>query len=151
MAEDLADYLESFNINVRYLHSDIDALERVEILRDLRLGVFDVLIGVNLLREGLDYLRYHWLPLLMQIKKGFLRSDRSLIQTAGRAARNANGRIVMYADKITGSMQRMMDETQRRRQIQLAYNEEHGIVPKTVTKSRDQIMRGTVIAEETPR
>ena len=148
MAEDLADYLESFNIQVRYLHSDIDALERVEILRDLRLGVFDVLIGVNLLREGLDLPEVSLVAIIDADKEGFLRSDRSLIQTAGRAARNANGRIVMYADKITGSMQRMMDETSRRRKIQLAYNEEHGIVPKTVKKSRDQIMRGTVIAEE---
>ena len=148
MAEDLADYLESFGINVRYLHSDIDALERVEILRDLRLGVFDVLIGVNLLREGLDLPEVSLVAIIDADKEGFLRSDRSLIQTAGRAARNANGRIVMYADKITGSMQRMMDETNRRRKIQLAYNEEHGIIPKTVTKSRDQIMRGTLIAEE---
>ena len=148
MAEDLCDYLDSFGINVRYLHSDIDALERVEILRDLRLGTFDVLIGVNLLREGLDLPEVSLVAIIDADKEGFLRSDRSLIQTAGRAARNANGRIVMYADTITGSMQRMMDETNRRRAIQLAYNEEHGIVPKTVKKSRDQIMRGTLIAEE---
>ena len=148
MAEDLTDYLESFGIRVRYLHSDIDALARVEILRDLRLGEFDVLIGVNLLREGLDLPEVSLVAIIDADKEGFLRSDRSLIQTAGRAARNANGRIVMYADNITGSMQRMMDETNRRRAIQLAYNEEHGIVPKTVTKSRDQILQGTVIAEE---
>ena len=148
MAEDLADYLDSFGISVRYLHSDIDALERVEILRDLRLGVFDVLIGVNLLREGLDLPEVSLVAIIDADKEGFLRSDRSLIQTAGRAARNANGRIVMYADRITGSMQRMMDETKRRRAIQLAYNEEHNIIPKTVTKSRDQIMRGTLVAEE---
>lgn len=148
MAEDLADYLESFGIKVRYLHSDIAALERVEILRDLRLGVFDVLIGVNLLREGLDLPEVSLVAIIDADKEGFLRSDRSLIQTAGRAARNANGRIVMYADKITGSMQRMMDETERRRVIQLAYNEEHGITPKTVMKSKDEIMQGTMIAEE---
>ncbi|MBX2821577.1 MAG: excinuclease ABC subunit UvrB [Rhodothermaceae bacterium] len=148
MAEDLADYLDSFGISVRYLHSDIDALQRVEILRDLRLGVFDVLIGVNLLREGLDLPEVSLVAIIDADKEGFLRSDRSLIQTAGRAARNANGRIIMYADRITGSMQRMMDETKRRRVIQLAYNEEHNIIPKTVTKSRDQIMRGTLVAEE---
>lgn len=148
MAEDLTDYLESFGILVRYLHSDIDALERVEILRDLRLGEFDVLIGVNLLREGLDLPEVSLVAIIDADKEGFLRSDRSLIQTAGRAARNANGRIIMYADRITGSMQRMMDETERRRKIQLAYNEEHNITPKTVMKSRDQIMQGTLIAEE---
>lgn len=148
MAEDLADYLASYNVKVRYLHSDIAALERVEILRDLRLGEFEVLIGVNLLREGLDLPEVSLVAILDADKEGFLRSDRSLIQTAGRAARNANGRILMYADNITGSMERMMDETNRRREIQLAYNEEHGITPKTVLKSREQIMQGTIIAEE---
>ena len=148
MAEDLADYLDSFGIRVRYLHSDIDALNRVEILRDLRLGTFDVLIGVNLLREGLDLPEVALVAILDADKEGFLRSDRSLIQTAGRAARNAEGRILMYADRITGSMQRMMDETERRRALQLAYNEDHGITPQTVYKSREQIMQGTVIAEE---
>ncbi len=148
MAEDLSDYLESFGIQVRYLHSDIDALARVEILRDLRLGVFDVLIGVNLLREGLDLPEVSLVAIIDADKEGFLRSDRSLIQTAGRAARNANGKIIMYADRITGSMQRMMNETERRRAIQLEYNEEHGIIPKTVTKSKDEILHGTVIAEE---
>jgi excinuclease ABC subunit B len=148
MAEDLADYLQSFGLRVRYLHSDIDALERVEILRGLRLGEFDVLIGVNLLREGLDLPEVALVAILDADKEGFLRSDRSLIQTAGRAARNVNGRIVMYADTVTGSMARMMEETERRRAIQLAYNEEHGIVPRTVTKSREEIMSGTVIAEE---
>ena len=148
MAEDLTDYLDSFGVQVRYLHSDIDALERVEILRDLRLGAFDVLIGVNLLREGLDLPEVSLVAILDADKEGFLRSDRSLIQTSGRAARNANGRILMYADTVTGSMQRTIDETERRRAIQLAYNEKHGITPKTVFKSRDQIMRGTVIAEE---
>jgi excinuclease ABC subunit B len=148
MAEDLADYLESFGIKVRYLHSDIDALDRVEILRDLRLGTFDVLIGVNLLREGLDLPEVSRVVILDADKEGFLRSDRSLIQTAGRAARNVSGRIIMYADRTTGSMQRMLDETNRRREIQIAYNEEHGIIPRTVFKSRDEIMRGTIIAEE---
>lgn len=148
MAEDLADYLDSFGIRVRYLHSDIDALERVDILRDLRLGVFDVLIGVNLLREGLDLPEVSLVAILDADKEGFLRSDRSLIQTAGRAARNADSLVILYADKVTGSMQRMMDETDRRREIQLAYNAEHGIVPKTVTKSRDQILKGTIVAEE---
>jgi excinuclease ABC subunit B len=148
MAEDLADYLESFGVKVRYLHSDIDALDRVEILRDLRLGTFDVLIGVNLLREGLDLPEVSRVAILDADKEGFLRSDRSLIQTSGRAARNVNGRIIMYADRITGSMERMLSETTRRREIQLAYNEEHGITPHTVMKSREDIMRGTIIAEE---
>ena len=148
MSEDLADYLSSFDVRVRYLHSEIDALERVDILRDLRLGVFDVLIGVNLLREGLDLPEVSLVAILDADKEGFLRSDRSLIQTAGRAARNANSQIIMYGDRITGSMQRMMDETQRRRTIQLAYNEEHGIVPRTVLKSREQILAGTSISSE---
>ncbi len=148
MAEDLADYLDSYGISVRYLHSDIDALERVEILRDLRLGSFDVLVGVNLLREGLDLPEVSLVAILDADKEGFLRSDRSLIQTAGRAARNVNGLIVMYGDNITGSMARMMEETTRRRAIQLAYNEEHGIIPRTVLKSREQIMQGTIIANE---
>ncbi len=148
MAEDLSDYLASYGIEVRYMHSDIDALERVEILRDLRLGRFTVLVGVNLLREGLDLPEVSLVAIIDADKEGFLRSERSLIQTAGRAARNVNGRIIMYADKITDSMRRMMDETGRRREIQLAYNEEHGIVPTTVYKSVEDIMRSTIIAEE---
>lgn len=148
MAEDLADYVDSFGVSVRYLHSDIAALERVEILRDLRLGAFDVLIGVNLLREGLDLPEVSLVAILDADKEGFLRSDRSLIQTAGRAARNVNGRIIMYGDEITGSMSRMMEETARRREKQLAYNQEHGIIPKTVYKSKDQIIQGTGIVDE---
>ncbi|TDI72552.1 MAG: excinuclease ABC subunit UvrB [Bacteroidetes bacterium] len=148
MAEDLADYLDSYGLLVRYLHSDIAALDRVEILRGLRLGEFDVLIGVNLLREGLDLPEVSLVAIMDADKEGFLRSDRSLIQTAGRAARNVNSKIIMYADKMTGSMQRMMDETDRRREIQRAYNEAHGIIPTTIRKSIDQIMEGTVIAEE---
>ena len=148
MAEDLADYLDSFGVRVRYLHSDIAALDRVEILRGLRLGEFDVLIGVNLLREGLDLPEVSLVVILDADKEGFLRSDRSLIQTAGRAARNINSKILMYADKKTGSMERMIDETERRRKIQIAYNKEHGITPQTIRKSIDQIKEGTIIAEE---
>ncbi len=148
MAEDLADYLDGYGIKVRYLHSDIAALDRVEILRGLRLGTFDVLIGVNLLREGLDLPEVSLVAILDADKEGFLRSDRSLIQTAGRAARNVRSKILLYADKVTGSMERMMDETDRRRAIQEAYNLEHDITPTTVKKSIDQIMEGTSIADE---
>jgi excinuclease ABC subunit B len=150
MSEDLTDYLDSFGVRVRYLHSDIDALARVDILRDLRLGEFDVLIGVNLLREGLDLPEVSLVAILDADKEGFLRSERSLIQTAGRAARNANSSVIMYANKVTDSMRRMMDETERRREIQQAYNEEHGITPTTVIKSTDQIRRGTAIADHKP-
>ncbi|MXW15433.1 MAG: excinuclease ABC subunit UvrB [Rhodothermaceae bacterium] len=148
MAEDLTDYLESFGIQCRYLHSDIDALTRVELLRDLRLGAYDVLVGVNLLREGLDLPEVSLVAIIDADKEGFLRSDRALIQTAGRAARNINSKIILYADKVTGSMQRMLDETNRRRTKQLAYNEKHGIVPQTVHKDRRDVLRGTVVAEE---
>jgi excinuclease ABC subunit B len=147
MAEDLTEYLDSFGIRVRYLHSDIDALERVEILRDLRLGNFDVLVGINLLREGLDLPEVSLVAILDADKEGFLRSDRSLIQTAGRAARNVRGKVIMYADTITDSMRRMLDETERRRAIQEAFNEAHGITPETVKKSVDDVMRSTVVAD----
>ena len=147
MSEDLTDYLKSFDVRVRYMHADIDALERVDILRDLRLGEFDVLVGINLLREGLDLPEVSLVAILDADKEGFLRSDRSLIQTAGRAARNAEGRVILYADRVTGSMQRMMEETERRRKIQIEHNLTHGITPKTVSKSLDDIRKGTIIAD----
>lgn len=140
MAEELTKYLSKLNIKVRYIHSEVDTIERVEILRDLRLGGFDVLIGVNLLREGLDLPEVSLVAILDADKEGFLRNDRSLTQTAGRAARNSNGLVIFYADKITDSMQRTIDETVRRRAIQMAYNEERGITPKTVFKSKEEIL-----------
>ncbi len=147
MAEDLTEYLRNVNIKIRYIHSEIDALERVEILRDLRLGEYDVLVGVNLLREGLDLPEVSLVAILDADKEGFLRSDRSLIQTAGRTARNVNGRVILYADRQTGSMKRMLDETNRRRIKQIAYNEEHGIVPKTIYKTTEEVMASTSIAD----
>ncbi len=147
MAEDLADYLDKLDINVRYIHSDIDALERVEILRDLRLGDFDVLVGVNLLREGLDLPEVSLVAIIDADKEGFLRSEKSLMQTAGRTARNANGKVIMYADKVTDSMRKMINETTRRRKLQMEYNEQHGIVPQTIYKSVDEILASTSIAE----
>lgn len=140
MAEDLTDYFAEHNVKVRYLHSDIDALERVEILRDLRLGTFDVLVGINLLREGLDLPEVSLVAILDADKEGFLRSERSLIQTIGRAARNLNGRVILYADKITDSMRRAMDETDRRRIIQTAYNKAHGITPKGIAKTVEAML-----------
>ncbi len=140
MAEELAAYLAKLDIKVRYIHSEIDTLERVEILRDLRLGDFDVLVGVNLLREGLDLPEVSLVAVLDADKEGFLRNERSLTQTAGRAARNAHGLVIFYADQITESMQRTIDETNRRRAIQMAYNEKHGITPTTIRKSKEEIL-----------
>jgi len=147
MAEDLSDYLDKIGINVRYIHSDIDALERVEILRDLRLGEFDVLVGVNLLREGLDLPEVSLVAVIDADKEGFLRSERSLMQTAGRTARNVNGRVIMYADIITESMRKTINETNRRRKLQTEYNKEHNIEPKTIYKSIEEIMNSTSIAD----
>jgi len=147
MAEDLAQYLSDIAVKVRYIHSEIDALERVEILRDLRLGEFDVLVGVNLLREGLDLPEVSLVAILDADKEGFLRSDRSLIQTAGRTARNANGRVILYADVVTGSMKRMLEETRRRRKKQVQYNADHGITPTTIFKTQEEVLAATAVAD----
>jgi excinuclease ABC subunit B len=141
MAEDLTEYLQGANIKVNYLHSDVETLERTDILRDLRLGVYDVLVGINLLREGLDLPEVSLVAILDADKEGFLRSEQALIQTIGRAARHIEGRVLMYADHVTGSMQRAMDETNRRRKIQREYNIQHGIMPTTISKSIDKGMR----------
>ena len=156
MAEDLATYLTEMDVNARYLHHEINAIDRVEILRGLRLGEFDVLVGINLLREGLDLPEVSLVAILDADKEGFLRSERSLIQTAGRAARNVNGKVILYADTVTDSMQRALRETGRRRAIQLAYNEEHNITPQSIVKSVDAVLAQTSVAdakekpEETP-
>lgn len=147
MSEDLAEYLENLNIKVAYIHSDIDALERVEIIRDLRLGQYDVLVGVNLLREGLDLPEVSLVAILDADKEGFLRSERSLLQIAGRTARNIDGIVILYADKITRSMQNFIDETNRRRQLQIEYNKKMGINPKTVYKSLEEILSSTSVAD----
>ena len=147
MAEDLSDYLDDMGIRVRYLHSEVDTLERVEILRDLRLGEFDVLVGINLLREGLDLPEVSLVAILDADKEGFLRSETALMQVAGRAARNVNGKVIFYADEITGSMKRVIDEIERRREVQKEYNEEHGITPKSIYKSADEIKAGTMVAD----
>ena len=148
MAEDLTDYLKEMGIRVRYLHSEIDALQRVEILRDLRLGEFDVLVGINLLREGLDLPEVSLVAILDADKEGFLRSEISLIQTMGRAARNVRGTVIMYADKITDSMQRAINETNRRRSVQLEYNRIHNITPETIRKDIRDIVESIRSAEE---
>jgi excinuclease ABC subunit B len=147
MSEDLTDYLKELGIKVAYLHSDVDTVERVEILRDLRLGAFDVLVGINLLREGLDIPEVSLVAILDADKEGFLRSERSLIQTIGRAARNLNGRAILYADVVTDSMRRAIGETERRRAKQMAFNEAHGITPRGVQKRIKDLIEG-VYAEK---
>jgi excinuclease ABC subunit B len=147
MAEDLTDYLDKLKIKVRYIHSEVEALERVEIIRDLRIGDFDVLVGVNLLREGLDLPEVSLVAIIDADKEGFLRSERSLMQTAGRTARNVNGRVIMYADKVTESMRKTIEETNRRRRLQTEYNEANSITPTTIYKSVEEIMNATSIAD----
>lgn len=149
MSEDLTDYLKEMGIKVNYLHSEIKTLERIEIIRELRQGVYDVLVGINLLREGLDIPEVSLIAILDADKEGFLRSERSLVQIIGRAARNANGHVIMYADKMTDSMTKAIEETDRRRAIQQAYNKEHGITPKTISKKIRDVIRATMAAEET--
>ena len=148
MAESLTDYLKNAGIRVRYLHSEVDTLERMEILRDLRMDVFDVLVGINLLREGLDIPEVSLVAILDADKEGFLRTETSLIQTIGRAARHAEGRVIMYADSISPAMKVSIEETERRRKIQDAYNKEHGITPKTIKKSVRDVIEATKAADD---
>lgn len=148
MAEDLTKYFKEMNIKTNYLHSDIDTIERMKIIRDLRKGEFDVLVGINLLREGLDIPEVALVAILDADKEGFLRSDRSLIQIIGRAARNSESKVIMYADTITKSMDRAIKETNRRRSIQIQYNKEHGIVPKTIIKDIREVIEATKVGEE---
>ena len=147
MAEDLSEYLSSVGLRVRYLHSEVKTIERVKILRDLRLGDFDVLVGINLLREGLDLPEVSLVAILDADKEGFLRSKSSLVQTAGRAARHEQGKVILYADKMTDSIKYLIDETDRRRKIQIQHNKENNITPKTVKKSVEEIMQSTRVAE----
>jgi excinuclease ABC subunit B len=147
MAEELTKFMSRANIKCRYIHSEVATLDRVEILRELRMGVFDVLVGVNLLREGLDLPEVSLVAIMDADKEGFLRNQRSLVQTIGRAARNENGRVIMYADKVTESMQMAIDETNRRRAVQIEYNQKHGITPKTIIKSKDAILGQTKVAD----
>ena len=147
MAEDLTSYLAGIDIKVRYMHSDIKALERMDIIRDLRMGEFDVLVGINLLREGLDIPEVSLVAILDADKEGFLRSERSLIQTIGRAARNTEGKVIMYADELTDSMEKAIRETNRRREIQDKYNQEHGIIPQTIHKSIRDTIKASIVEE----
>jgi len=150
MSEELADFLTEMGVKVRYIHSDLDAIERVEILRGLRLAEFDVLVGINLLREGLDLPEVSLVAIMDADKEGFLRSEKSLIQTAGRSARNVFGEVILYADTVTGSMKRAIEETERRRRKQLAFNKKHGITPKSIVKSLDEVMKTTLVADAVP-
>jgi excinuclease ABC subunit B len=151
MAEDLTSYLTEHNIRARYLHSDVDTVERMEIIQDLRLGKFDVLVGINLLREGLDIPEVSLVAIFDADKEGFLRSERSLIQTIGRAARNVNGTAILYADRVTGSMRRAMEETERRRQKQQAFNAQHNITPQTIQKAVADVMETAAVEHNSTR